>query len=207
MLAGREFAATVRGARNDPDSPAALAVLAERLRIEALPRMAATLLARAHRIAPRDEAILAQLVSALAADGQHARACAVLRDDQLRLHRADQVLFCHGTSWTEEPPFATDLVTRLHQFCRAPWDRHIGVDSATGASHEVPDDDSDVTTLAARIATAPVDPDADIELPALLALVEASRALEGEAAAGALRRTGPRRRAWCGSPVQSLRFA
>lgn len=385
-VAGPAFAEAVRGALRDPDDPSALVVLGRRLHAEALPRMAVTLLARAHRIAPLDEEILAALVSALGADGQHARACAVLRDapaphgpslsrrgvlarhallagdldgprrclpeltrsadpvhqelargiggmlaradaiagvsaldggdlrgwhfvvtgglllhvsphglaagmngryafvhdsyescleglrrvamvlamlgrpiervlapsdrasailgraaslalacpvvdwpdggtaaaglvvaydldglapaarEALRTHRPDQVLSCQGASWTEEPPFAADLVMRLHQFSRAPWDGHIGFDPVTGAAREVAPDEAGVTTLAARIAEASRDPAAEADLPSLVALVEAARAVDGDSAAGALRNVGPRRRAWCGSPVQSLRF-
>jgi hypothetical protein len=69
----------------------------------------------------------------------------------------------------------------------------------------VPPDDADVATLAARIAEAPRDaPDGD--LAALLALAGAAQAVLADAAAGALRDHGTRRRAWCGSPVPSLRF-
>ncbi|MEO7734707.1 MAG: hypothetical protein ABIY55_27365 [Kofleriaceae bacterium] len=383
MLGGPSFVEAVRGALDDPDDPAALAVLAVRLQHEHLPRMASTLLARAHRFAPTDDTILAQLITALAADGQHARASAVLRDApapggaslgrrgaqachaliagnldepracwpelshsaepahralaaviggmlaradaiapvapldgrdlrgwhfvitggfllrlaapgrgagmngryafvhdayadclagvrraarvlsaigqpvervlviddrasailgraaaqaigcrvvawspaarglvavydlaelapawraELRDHRPGQAVLGHAASWTEEPPFAPDLVTRLHQYSRAPWDSHTGVDPATGAPCEVAADDAGVATLAARIAGAPVVEDEAADLAALLAIVEASRAIGGDAVAGALRSAGPRRRAWCGSPVQSLRF-
>lgn len=384
-LAGRGFAAAVHGARQAPDDPSALAALGRRLHAEALPRMAATLFARAHRIAPLDEAILAALVSALAADSQHARACAVLRDapaphgpslsrrgvlarhavlagdldsprqclpelvrstdpahqelarviggmlaradaiakvsaldprdlrgwhfvatgglllhrsphgvdamngrygfvhdsyqscrdglrrvaavlaalerpiarvfapgdrasailgravaavlgcplldwpdagtepaglvvvydldglapssrEALRIHRPGQVLYCQAASWTEEPPFAADLVLRQHQFSRAPWDGHAGVDPATGDWREVPADDGDAATLAARIAAAPPDAAAEADLSALLAVTRAAAAVDGAAAAGALRDTGIRRRAWCGTPVPSRRF-
>jgi hypothetical protein len=385
-LAGPSFVAAVSGARRDPDDPSALGVLGQRLIAEALPRMAATLLARAHRIAPLDQQILAALVSALAADGQHAHACTVLRNapaphgsglgrrgvlarhallagdleaprrclpelmqssdpahgelarviggmlaraeaiagvsalDQadlrgwhfvvtgglllhlsphgmsagmngryafvhdsyagcaeglrrgaavlaslrrpierilapttrasailahaaarilaypvedwpdggtaapglvvaydlddltppsrqaLREHRAGQVLYCHGASWTQEPPLAPDLVTRLHQFSCAPWDGHSGFDSRTGMLFQVAPDDADVMTLAARIADEPRDVTAGSDLPSLLALAEVARTIEGDATAGALQDAGARRRAWCGSPVHSLRF-
>lgn len=384
-LAGPAFAAMVRGAREAPDDPSALAALGRRLHADALPRMAATLFARAHRIAPLDEAILAALVSALAADGQHARACAVLRDapaphgpslsrrgvlarhavlagdldgprqclpelarsadpahqelarviggmlaradaiagvsaldrrdlrgwhfvatgglllylsphgadamngryafvhdsyqscreglrrvaavlaalgcpiervfapgdrasailgraaaavlgcplldwpdagtepaglvvvydldglaprsrEALRSHRPGQVLYCQAVSWTEEPPFAADLVLRQHQFSRAPWDGHIGVDPATSSWREVPADDGDAATLAARIVTAPPDATAGADLSALLAVTRAAAVVEGAAAAGVRRDTGARRRAWCGTPVPSRRF-
>jgi hypothetical protein len=69
---------------------------------------------------------------------------------------------------------------------------------------QVPPDDADVATLAARITEAPRTPSDD--LGALLALAEAARAVQADAAAGALRDRGTRRRAWCGSPVPSLRF-
>lgn len=384
-LAGPTFAAAVRGARQDPDDPAALERLGRRLIDEGMPRMAVALLGRAHRIAPLDPRVLATLVSALAADGQHARACEVLRDapapggmglgrrgvlarhallagdlddprrclpelraspepahqelardiggmlaradalagvsaldehdlrgwhfvatggllllrsphgeaagmngrygfvhdryadcleglcraaavlaalhrpvdrilapadrasailaraaaralgcpvvdwpagelaapglivaysaddlapdarQALREHRPGQVLHCHAASWTREPPFAADLVTRLHQYFRAPWDGHSGVDPDTGDPVQVPPDDADVATLAARIAEAPRDaPDGD--LAALLALAGAAQAVLADAAPGALRDHGTRRRAWCGSPVPSLRF-
>jgi hypothetical protein len=375
MLGGRSFADAARGALADPDDPAALAALGARLLAERLPGMAVALLARAHRLAPSD-AILAPLVAALAADGQHARAAAALRDapgaaslgrrgahachallaghldaaravlpelvrgpepthaalaaviggmlaradaiaavapldggdlrgwhfvvtggfllrraahglaagmngryayvhdaygdclagihraarvlaalgqpvervlllddrasailgraaaqvigcpavawspgerglavayelaelaswDALREHRPGQVVLGHAASWTEEPPFAAELVTRLHQVSRAPWDRHTSLDPVTGARRELPADPADDATLAARIATASVAED-DADLAALLAIAEASRAVTGDAAA--LRSTGTRRRAWCGSPVQSLRF-
>jgi hypothetical protein len=407
-LAGAGFAATAGAARRAPDDAAALAALGRRLHVEALPGLAATLLGRAHRLAPRDEAILAALISALGADGQHARACAVLREaplpgdgaggpslsrrgvlarhavlagdldeprrclpellrsdhpahqdlartidgmlaradaitgvsaldrrdlrgwhfvitgglllhcsphgrdagmngryafvhdsyadcrealarvavvagalgrplerilalgdraggilaraaaavldrprvtwadapdaaglvvaydldgvapaerDALRSHRPGQLVFCQAAAWTEEPAFAADLVMRLHQFSRAPWDRHDGIDPATGEWREVLADDADDATLAARIAAAPRAPvsaapdaapaaaidaggDAASDAAAdLVALTDAARSITGDAAAGALRDAGPRRRAWCGSPVPSLRFA
>lgn len=390
IIAGPDFAEVVRGARHDPDDPAALNALGQRLLAERLPRMAVTLLARAHRIAPADEVILAALVSALAADGQHARACTVLRDapapsgpslsrrgvharhailageldearrclpelvrsadpahqelarviggmltradalagvsaldgrdlrgwhfvatgglllhiaahgmaagmngryafvhdtyescregldrlaavlaclrgsparpverllaprdrasavlaraaarildcpvvdwpdgdtsgtglvvaydldglssparEALREHRPGQLLYCQATTWTPEPPFAADLVVRLHQFSCAPWDGHTSFDPRTGRWQEVPPDDADLAALAARIAGAAADPSALADLPSLIALAGAARTVEGDAAAGALRQGGPRRRAWCGSPVPSLRF-
>lgn len=86
---------------------------------------------------------------------------------------------------------------------RAAWDRHTAVDPATGARREIAADTADDAALAARIADAS-DPD-DADLAALLAIVDASRAVTGDAST--LRSAGPRRRAWCGSPVQSLRFA
>ena len=128
------------------------------------------------------------------------------RRDELREHRPGQAVLGHAASWTEEPPFAVDLVTRLHQYSRAPWDSHTGIDPATGAPCEVAADDADVATLAARIAAAQGADDEATDLAALLAIVEASREIAGDAVAGALRSAGPRRRAWCGSPVQSLRF-
>jgi hypothetical protein len=123
----------------------------------------------------------------------------------LHEHRPGQMLHCHAASWTREPPFAPDLVTRLHQYYRAPWDGHSGVDPRTGEPVQVPPDDADRATLAARIAEAPRDPP-DADLDALLALTDAARAVEADAAAGALRDHGTRRRAWCGSPVPSQRF-
>ena len=383
-LAGPTFAAAVRSVQQDPDDAAALERLGRRLIGEGWPQMAVTLLGRAHRIDPLDPRVLAALVSALAADGQHARACAVLRDapaprgwglgrrgvlalhallagdleaprrclpellastdpahqelaleiggmlaradalartstldehdlrgwhfvvtgglllhrsppgepgmngryafihdryadcleglsraiavlaalhrhvdrilaptdrasailaraaarhldcpvvdwptgdvaapglivaysadelapdarQALHEHRPGQVVHCHAASWTREPPFAPDLVTRLHQYYRAPWDGHRGVDPRTGEPVQVRADDADLATLAARIADAPRDPP-DGDLDALLALTEAARAVEGDAAAGPLRNYGTRRRAWCGSPVPSLRF-
>ncbi|HEX3479571.1 MAG TPA: hypothetical protein VHT91_31325 [Kofleriaceae bacterium] len=383
-LAGPTFAAAVRSVRQAPDDAAALERLGRRLISEGWPQIAVTLLGRAHRIDPLDPRVLAALVSALAADGQHARACAVLRDapapgvwglgrrgvlarhallsgdldaarhcmpsllastdpahqelaleiggmlaradavarvsplddhdlrgwhfvvtgglllhrspdDEpgmngryafvhdrsadcleglcraaavlaalhrpvdrilapadrasailaraaaLRLdcpvvdwpagdiaapglivaysadelasdarravhdHRPGQVLHCHAASWTREPPFAPDLVTRLHQYYRAPWDGHSGVDPHTGEPVHVPPDAADLATLAARIAEAPRDPP-DADLDALLALADAARAVAADAAAGALRDRGTRRRAWCGSPVPSQRF-
>ena len=78
-FAGPTFAAAVRSVRQAPDDAAALERLGRRLVGEGLPQMAVTLLGRAHRIDPLDPRVLATLVSALAADGRHARACAVLR--------------------------------------------------------------------------------------------------------------------------------
>jgi hypothetical protein len=123
----------------------------------------------------------------------------------LHEHRPGQVFHCHAASWTREPPFAPDLVTRLHQYYRAPWDGHSGVDPRTGEPVQVPPDDAELATLAARIVDAPRDPP-DGDLDALLALTEAARPVDGDAAAGALLDRGARRRAWCGSPVPSQRF-
>lgn len=168
----------VRGAVRDPDDPPALAALG---------------LARPG------------LVVAYDLDG-----LAPASREALQVHRPGQVLYSQGVSWTEEPAFAADLVLRLHQFSRAPWDGFTGVDPKTGTSCEVLPDDADVATLAARIADAPLNVAAEVDAAAdrtaLLALADAARSVGGDAVPGALRSAGPRRRAWCGSPVQSLRF-
>ena len=77
----------------------------------------------------------------LAGDLEAARRCLpeLLADARQALHehRPGQVFHCHAASWTREPPFAPDLVTRLHQYYRAPWDGHSGVDPRTGEPVQV----------------------------------------------------------------------
>jgi len=119
--------------------------------------------------------------------------------DLAALRAADPArpLYAHSAAWTEERPVAADLVMRLCQHHRAPWDARIGVDPATGAPRELPPDSASDAELASRIVRASLADDALDDLPALLALAEVAR----PAVAGA------RSRAWAGSPVPSLRFA
>jgi hypothetical protein len=133
---------------------------------------------------PASDVAAPSLIVAYSADDLAPDARQALHD-----HRPGQVLHCRAASWTREPPFAPDLVTRLHQYYRAPWDGHSGVDPRSGEPVQVPPNDADLATLAARIVDAPRNPpDGDVE--PLLALTEAARVVEADAAAGALRDRG-----------------
>ncbi len=124
----------------------------------------------------------------------------------LRLHDTGQVLWAHASCWTDDQPFAVDCATFLHQFNASPWDKHLSVDPATGEARETPAVEGPVESLSRRVMSAGMMPDALADLPDLLALVRAARAVQGEHAAGILRASGARRRHWSGSPVPSNRF-
>ncbi len=104
-------------------------------------------------------------------------------------HRPGQILFCHAACWTSEPPFVADVTTYLYQMNKTPWQA-----------------DGTVEELAGKIAAAKVAPDALADLPALTEIAEATAKVQGEAAAGAFRRAGNRRRQRKDSPVKSSHF-
>jgi hypothetical protein len=78
-LAGDDFAATVRAASRQPDNVQALYDLGYELIEQRLPALAATVLTRANTLAPQQEPIVTELVTALERDMQYGAACDVLR--------------------------------------------------------------------------------------------------------------------------------
>lgn len=117
----------------------------------------------------------------------------------------EQMLFCHAACWTAEPPFVADITTYLYQINKTPWE--------TGLKPEADDDalpttrnDGRVEDLAAKIVGAPLEERALEDLPALIGLATAMAKVTGEAAAGAFRREGNRRRQRKDSPVKSSHF-
>jgi hypothetical protein len=129
------------------------------------------------------------------------------QQDGLATHHPGQILYVHAASWTVAPPFTPDLVTRLHEHARAPWDSHQSLDATTGDLHDVPGDPAGVELLATRIRGAELAIDALADLPALVELAAAAGAVRGDHAAGGLRDHGRRRPARFDSPVPSARFA
>lgn len=86
-IAGDEFRDVARGAASSPDSPAALHALGYELCEHQLFEVAAGVLARAHRLAPGTEQIVAEWVHALECDGQSSAACAVLVEQPALLEK------------------------------------------------------------------------------------------------------------------------
>jgi hypothetical protein len=114
----------------------------------------------------------------------------------LRIADPARPLYAHSAVWIEERPVVADLVVRLCQFYRAPWDAQTGVDPATRAPCMLPADGASDVELAARITGASLAADALDDLPAVLVLADVVHPAA----------TGERSRAWAGSPVPSLRF-
>jgi len=126
--------------------------------------------------------------------------------ETLREHRPGQVLWSHASCWTQEPPFAADLITYLHQYNVSPWGERLRVTPEKGEAEKVPPSTAPAEERAAEVVAATLEADALADLPRLVELARAARGLSGEHAAGALRRDGPRRRQRTGSPVLSSRF-
>jgi len=78
-IAGAEFAAMVRTAAQNLNDPNALYALGYELTEQGLPAIAATLLSRANRLVPGQEALVTELVAALEQAGFHSAACRVLQ--------------------------------------------------------------------------------------------------------------------------------
>lgn len=128
--------------------------------------------------------------------------------EPLRQHHPGQVLYVHGSSWTEPFPLAPDVANVLHQHLVAPWDEgRPSVDPESGEVTALPADDASEDELVQRI----VDAQSSLVLPlntdeSLAALIRGLSALQGPAAAGIFRVEGPRARGRVGSPVKSNRF-
>jgi len=125
----------------------------------------------------------------------------------LSTHRPGQILFAHATCWTDDPPFAADLTTYLHQTNVSPWGKRMRLDPETGSvKHEEPRDEP-VEALARAIVSARLEDEAlpPEDVDALRRLARAA-SLVREDGPGAARSAGPRRRQWAGSPVKSSSF-
>jgi hypothetical protein len=123
-------------------------------------------------------------------------------------HRPGQMLFCHAACWTAEPPFVADVTTYLYQVNKTPWD--MGTRPKGDGEPEEPLGEAkvevDVEELGAKIASAAL-PEGTLEdLPALIEVAAAMAKATGEAAAGAFRGEGNRRRQRKDSPVKSSHF-
>jgi hypothetical protein len=110
---------------------------------------------------------------------------------------AGQLLYAHGSHWTEDGPVTPDVTMLLHQELTPPWGARLVVDG--GAVTQAASDERDAAVLADEVvAAAPLD-EAELahdDLPGLDALVAAA----GPPA------PGRRERLWAGSPVPSNRF-
>lgn len=120
-------------------------------------------------------------------------------------HRPGQVLFTQAESWTDDFPVAADLVTFCYQQNTAPWDAHVMVDPETREVRRGAADARPAETLARRVASAALEPDALADLATLEALARAV-AGAGLGRIGCLRGSGRRCRRWSSSPVGSNRF-
>lgn len=122
-------------------------------------------------------------------------------------HRPGQILWTHSTCWIEEPPFASDLTTYLHQVNVSPWGRRSGPEGAATApaNSSLPADLRPTEVLSAEVLAAPLAENALADLPALLALAQAAASIKGDHAAGAFRKSGPRRPQPTASPVPAQR--
>lgn len=78
-FAGDEWAQHALAAAGAPDDVGALYQLGYQMIEQSLHDMAATVLARAHRLAPAEEGVLTEFVAALERAGRHGEACRVLR--------------------------------------------------------------------------------------------------------------------------------
>lgn len=83
---GKTFAQKVRNGADNSDNPEALYTLGCELIEQELSCFAATVLARGYKMAPDDERILTELVTALEMNAYHAEACRVLRERTVALH-------------------------------------------------------------------------------------------------------------------------
>jgi hypothetical protein len=118
--------------------------------------------------------------------------------------RPGQLLFCHAACWTAEPPFVADVTTYLYQMNRTPWE----MGSRPEADDEPKEtlDEASVEELSAKIGSAALEEGALDDLPALVKVAAAVAKVKGEAAAGAFRAEGNRRRQRKDSPVKSSHF-
>ena len=126
--------------------------------------------------------------------------------ESLQEHRPGQLLWSHAASWTDEPPFAADIVTYLYQFNVAPWEPHQRFDPVLGRFSPTEPREGSNHELAESIANSVFDPKCLTDLPDLLRLAAAARTLTGEHAAGVFRTDGRRRRQRLASPVVGARF-
>lgn len=124
----------------------------------------------------------------------------------LHPHRPGQILFAHASCWTSEPPFAADVTTYLYQVNQSPWGERLRFDSESGKTVTAPPLEGDTSMLARKVFEAKLEDGALADLATLDALAKAAAGLRGDAAAGALRTSGTRRRQREDSPVKSNRF-
>ena len=125
---------------------------------------------------------------------------------QLGEHHPGQILWSHVCCWTRSLPIAADLVTFHVEFASSPWSERIRVRAEGTGTEREPADVSPAEAIAARIAPMSVPRDAMFDVDTLERLCAAMHELDGQHAAGALRREGRRRRHWEGGPVRSGRF-
>jgi hypothetical protein len=124
----------------------------------------------------------------------------------LREHRPGQVLWGHASCWTQDQPYAADLVTLLYQHNAPPWGEQMVIDPATHEVTRATAPPAPPAERGAQVVQAELPPDALADLPALLALARAAARLRGEHGPGALRGQGLRLRQRLGSPVPSSSF-
>ena len=126
--------------------------------------------------------------------------------ETLREHRPGQVLWSQASCWTQEPPFAADLTTYLHQCNVSPWGERLRVNPEAQEAEKIPPSTAPAEERAAEVLAATLEADALADIPRLQELARAMRGLAGEHGPGALRSEAPRRRQGTNSPVLSNRF-
>ena len=126
---------------------------------------------------------------------------------QLQPHRPGQVLWSHALPWTEQPRFAPDLTTLLYQMNTSPWGARLRASPGAQKMEEIPPEEGPVESLAERLVSQKLEPEALKDLPDLLRLASAMASLRGPEAGGMFLDAGLRRRHFTDSPVKSSRFA
>src|SRR5258708_33891345 len=87
-LIGEDFAALMQAGVRNPDDVDTLYKLGYELIEHELPDLAATLLARAHELAPRNEAVFTELIAALERITRHDETCRLLWANPLFLQQS-----------------------------------------------------------------------------------------------------------------------
>jgi hypothetical protein len=126
---------------------------------------------------------------------------------ELQPHRRGQTVWAHATCWTEEGPFAADIVTFLYQTRFGPWEAgRMRMNAESKEAEELPAVEGDAEDLAKRILATNVEAGELSDLGALRDFVLRAMKVGGAAAGGAWREEGNRRRQRIDSPVPSARF-
>jgi len=129
----------------------------------------------------------------------------ILQD--LALHRPNQLLWAHASSWTNPFPYAPDITTYLYQANVSPWGAgRMRLDQETKQVTLTESDESPIKEITKLILEAKRDEEYLEDLDDLVRLIEPLTALESEDQPGIFQRTGRRLRQQLGSPVRSNQF-
>ncbi len=126
--------------------------------------------------------------------------------EALSVHRKQQILWCHASCWTEQQPFAADIVSYLYQYNCSPWSSRPTADAACQKIVKCAAQEGSAEDLSREITGVSLEEDTLDDVDELKSLVVRSRLLTGQAAAGVFIEEGRRRRQFLQSPVRSGRF-